>query len=75
MTKKLFPTFLFLFVLISPSLVIGQDVEMADAMRSNGKIYVVVAVISVVLAGVLIYLMMIDRKLRKIENNSEKRLS
>ena len=33
-----------------------EDVEMADTMRSNGKIYVVVAVLSIVLAGILIYI-------------------
>lgn len=45
-----------------------NDVEMADAMQSNGKIYVVVAVLSVVLAGILIFLISMDLRLRKLEN-------
>lgn len=44
-----------------------QDVEMADALRQDGKIYVVVAVISVVLAGLFIYLWSLDRKVTRIE--------
>jgi CcmD family protein len=49
--------------------VFGQDtsIEMADTMRSNGKIYVVVAVAAVVMAGILLYLVMMDRKISAIE--------
>ena len=42
--------------------------EMADGMRSEGKIYVVVAIIVVILVGVLVYLFALDRKLTKLEN-------
>ena len=54
----------------------AQDrVEMADVMRSNGKIYVVVAVVGVVLVGLLLYLVTIDRKLtaieKKMKNNNQ----
>lgn len=41
--------------------------EMADALRQSGKIYVVVAVIAVVLTGLLIYLISLDRKLGRLE--------
>ncbi len=41
--------------------------EMADAMRSNGKIYVVVGCLLIVLSGLFIYLFMTDRKLQKLE--------
>lgn len=41
--------------------------EMADALRQSGKIYVVVAVITVVLAGLLAYLISLDRKLTRLE--------
>ncbi|MBL0102736.1 MAG: CcmD family protein [Bacteroidetes bacterium] len=59
----------FLFVL-TPFLGFGQnsDVEMADVMQANGKIYVVIAVLGVVLAGILIYLISIDRKVKDLEN-------
>lgn len=47
----------------------GQ-VEMADTMRSNGKIYVVVICIVIILAGLLIYLFSLDKRLKKIEKKS-----
>jgi CcmD family protein len=45
----------------------GQDVEMADTMRSSGKIYVVIGTIVIVFTGLAIYLFSIDRRLKKIE--------
>lgn len=45
-----------------------QRPEMADVMRSNGKIYVVVAVCMLILAGLFIYVWTIDRKISKIES-------
>ena len=44
-----------------------QSVEMADALRSSGKIYVVIAIIVVIFAGLAVYLFSIDRRLKKIE--------
>ncbi|MBK0379002.1 CcmD family protein [Mucilaginibacter segetis] len=44
-----------------------QTVEMADVMRSSGKIYVVIAVIAIIFAGIAIYLFSIDRRLKRIE--------
>ncbi|MGV3768308.1 MAG: CcmD family protein [Chitinophagaceae bacterium] len=41
--------------------------EMADTMRSNGKIYVVVAVVITILAGVFFYLLRLERKINKLE--------
>lgn len=43
--------------------------EMADAMRSNGKIYVVVLVLATIFAGIIAYLVRIDRKISKLEKN------
>lgn len=45
---------------------------MADALRQSGKIYVVVAVIVVIFAGLAIYLFSIDKKISKIEKESRK---
>jgi CcmD family protein len=45
----------------------SNGVEMADSLRSSGKIYVVVLVISVVFIGLAIYLFSIDNRLKKIE--------
>ncbi|MCJ8167467.1 hypothetical protein MKJ04_21680 [Pontibacter sp. E15-1] len=43
------------------------DVEMADTLRQDGKIYVVVVVLLTVLGGVLVYLISLDRKVSKLE--------
>lgn len=43
------------------------SVEMADKLRADGKIWVVVAVVAVVFAGIAINMLRIDSKLRKIE--------
>ena len=45
----------------------NEKPQMADAMRSNGKIYVVVAVLLVILAGLFLYLFQTDRKLTRLE--------
>lgn len=47
----------------------GEDgpVEMADGLRANGKIYVVVTVLVVILLGLFIYLFRLDRKITKLE--------
>ncbi len=48
----------------------NNQVEMADAFRSNGKIYVVVAVIVIILLGLLIYLFALDKRLKMLEKKS-----
>lgn len=40
-------------------------------MRSNGKIYVVVAVMLVILMGLLFYLFRIDRRITKLEKQTK----
>ncbi|WP_019949404.1 CcmD family protein [Hymenobacter aerophilus] len=45
----------------------GAQPEMAEALRQSGKIYVVVAVIAVVLIGLLLFLISLDRKLSRLE--------
>jgi len=45
----------------------ANEVEMADVMRSNGKIYVVVSVLLAILIGLIVYLISIDRKLSRLE--------
>lgn len=49
----------------------AAPVEMADGMRSNGKIYVVVGVLVIILFGLLAYLVSIDRKITRVEKNIE----
>ena len=45
----------------------NQPVEMADGLYQSGKIYVVVTVLSVIFAGIIGYLILLDRKIGKLE--------
>jgi hypothetical protein len=61
-------------VLLSTALAYAQDdekVDMADTMRSNGRIYVVVAVVVLILLGLILYLIRLDRKITTIEREKE----
>ena len=40
---------------------------MADDLRASGKIYVVVAVVAIIVAGLLAYLISLDRKMSRLE--------
>jgi len=67
--KKIF----FSLILMMATLqLFAQDngVEMADTLRNNGKIYVVVICIVIILLGLLAYLFTIDKRLKKIEKES-----
>jgi uncharacterized membrane protein YwaF len=67
--KSIGKIILLLMMLLNTSLLFAQDkpVEMADVMRSNGKIYIVVAVCLTILVGLFIYVWSVDRKIGKIE--------
>jgi CcmD family protein len=41
--------------------------EPTDFMRSNGKIYVVVAVVVIIVLGIFIYLLNLEKKIKKLE--------
>jgi len=45
----------------------GDEVEMADTFRAEGKIYVVVTIMSIILIGIAAYLFNLDRKISKLE--------
>jgi len=45
------------------------QIPMADTFRSEGKIYVVLAVVLIILGGLFYYLLRIDRKLKKLEED------
>lgn len=47
----------------------NNSVEMADTMRADGKIYVLVGIIAIVFAGITVYLISTDRKISKLEKN------
>jgi K+-transporting ATPase A subunit len=66
--------FLLTFLIVQTGYAQNQQPAMADVMRSNGKIYVVVGIIVIVLIGLFTYLFTLDRKIGKLENklNSKK---
>ncbi len=68
---KKFLLFLNAFLLTTFSLMAQGEVEMADQLRAEGKIYVVVAVVTVVLLGILFYMIRLDRKISGIEKELE----
>ena len=43
--------------------------EMADSFRQDGKIYVVTAVIAIIFVAIVAYLVVIDRKVKKLEDD------
>ena len=55
----------FLFFLF----LILQEVAMADAMRSNGKIYVVVVISLIILFSLFLYLYKIEKEIKSIKKN------
>lgn len=59
----------FLIRLIATAQTKGAEVSSGNEglMRSEGKIYVVLAVVVTILAGLLLYIMRLDRKITKLE--------
>jgi len=51
-----------------------EVVEMADALRASGKIYVVVLVVSVILLGLILYLIRLDKKVSNLEKEVSNKL-
>jgi len=75
MTKKIFLLLLCLYVMFPAALLAqGSDPEKqytAFDMRHNGKIYVVVTVILIILSGLILYLVRLDRKITKLEKENK----
>lgn len=62
--------FFTMLLLSAASFAQEKDVSVADTMRSNGRIYVVVAVVLTILTGLILYLVRLDRKITKLEKES-----
>jgi hypothetical protein len=54
-----------LLTLLSPAQTSGP--VMADSMREDGKIYVVIGVIAVIFISIVLFLVFIERKLARLE--------
>ncbi|WP_326494298.1 CcmD family protein [Sphingobacterium sp. UT-1RO-CII-1] len=57
----------FALLLINISLFAQDKFEMATELRSSGKIYVVVLVLLTIFAILGVYLFLLDRKIKKLE--------
>lgn len=76
MHKKLFALlalFLGFMGLMAQAQPDSQHVEMADQLRANGKIYVVVAVLIVILLGLILYVVRLDRKITRLEKETSQK--
>lgn len=63
----LFIMFVFSFCATSVLAQKSEKVEMADLMRADGKIYVVVLTILIIVLGLFFYLWQTDKKITKLE--------
>ncbi len=61
-----------LFLTISTSLYAQEAKPLDELMRPEGKINVVVTVLSIIVLGLGIYLFSIDKKVSKLEKNTRK---
>ena len=48
-----------------------SSVEMADLMRSNGKIYVLLAVVLLIFAGIVFFLKFLEQRLSQLEKEMD----
>ena len=73
MNKIVLRLMLCVFGFVASAACFAQDAkpEMADLMRSNGKIYVVVAVCLTILLGLFIYVFLLDRKISRLEKRQD----
>ena len=73
MIKICLRVYLFVFTMILSVFACAQDSlknekpQMADALRSSGKIYVVVTVLVIILIGLFLYLINTDKKIGRME--------
>lgn len=59
-----------LLPIINHAQVMNAEPQMADTFRSEGKIYVVIAVLAIIFTCIVTYLILIDIKLKKLEKKN-----
>ncbi|NQW76927.1 MAG: CcmD family protein [Cytophagales bacterium] len=69
---KFLNTLLILLVSRFTGMAQQADIEMADQFRADGKIYVVIAVVLLILVGIFIYLFNLDKKVTRLEKEVSK---
>ena len=67
---KIFAVISFLFLSLAVNAQGKPAATMADLMRSDGRIYVVIAVILTILAGIVLYVTRLDRRVTKLEKEN-----
>jgi len=69
MEKRIFKSVALIFALLLSVIGKAQDSSpaMADVMRENGKIYVVVTVLVIIFVGMIVYLISIDKKASRLQ--------
>ena len=77
MHKKLYTFLLLLAACFTGAIAKAQantgdkQVEMADKLRADGKIYVVIAVLVIILLGIILYVARLDKKITRLEKESK----
>ena len=66
MIKKI-TLFIFLIVSLFAESQTVSEPQMADMFRDNGKIYVVITVIAMIFVAIVLFLVNLERKIKKIE--------
>ena len=70
---KFLNTLLILLVRSFTGMAQQADIEMADQFRADGKIYVVIAVVLLILVGLFIYLFNLGNKITRLEKEIPKK--
>lgn len=70
--KSIKKILLLVLIMFNTSMLFAQEKQaaMADLMRSNGRIYVVVAVMVTILTGLVLYMVRLDKKISKLEKEN-----
>ncbi|MDO8999927.1 MAG: CcmD family protein [Bacteroidota bacterium] len=72
MIKKILSLVLLLSALATSAQETTSSPQMADAFRSEGKIYVVIAVIAIIFIALVAFLITIERNVKKLEKQINK---
>ena len=66
MSKRVLSFIFILLSLVSNSQEASSP-QMADVMRENGKIYIVISVIGLIFLALVLFLVVIERRVKKLE--------
>lgn len=69
--KRILSILAFLMLFVQNIFAQNNEIEMADNLRAEGKIYIVVICIVIILLGLLAYLFSLDKKVKMLEKNSD----